>query len=138
MIDENNIRVRFDEGETGWAIQLKGHALVIINNVPLTNRYCLHDIVELLNADDPETGILGKVVYRKFERRTPVEYDEQWQFHRMCGVLQLLGASVEGMMPPNENHRGMLMAAHHDDIDPRLLAEGLGITQPDEVEEESA
>lgn len=127
-------RVRYDIGETGWALDL-GNGLVQIANLPMTDKLRYKDICT--TKDDDGWRCVDEVVHREYPNQTHLWYYKLSQFHTLKAMLSLVSATVEGGIAPRDDHPGFLTVNFHDGIDPVMLAEAIGIEQPKSEEEEA-
>lgn len=72
------IRIRFGEGETGWAYRLPGDRAVIMNT-PLEERLAFMDVVVCDSEDGRGRKQAGEVVWRAYACKTGVLYDPPTQ-----------------------------------------------------------
>ena len=130
-----SMKIRVGERESCWAERLSDN-LAKINNIPFSGKYNLHDIVEYTVEDG--IAIAGKIVNQRWECLTYLQYKEVWQFHRMNSVFRLLGCACEGMTGPHEGRPGYMMVSYDKPINPKKIAEGMGISQKKEKAEKNA
>lgn len=123
------IRVRYDHHETGWVVRL-GHDLARIENIPLTPRCNLGDIVRLEASDAEGLPWVGAVLHRRYTAKTILYYYGLQELQTLCGLLKLLGCETEGARHPEDLTPGALLVAHDRQIRPDLLAVAAGIPQP--------
>jgi hypothetical protein len=123
------IRVRYDHQETGWAIPV-GDGLAIIENIPVTHRCNLGDVVRLQLTDGLAPAWVDEVVYRRYAAKTILYYHELQELQLLCGLLKLLGCESEGALRPVDFTPGVLMVAHDASLRPELLAGAAGVPQP--------
>ncbi len=119
------IKIRYSDGETGWAIDLDDkHA--VISNTPLEPRLCLMDVVEKDPPSYEGTCLTaGKVVWRYYAKKTGVRYpapdgetaEANWLKIRVA--VREAGLGCEGIVA------GSCGVSHHDDTDlAAVLSEG--------------
>lgn len=123
-----SIQLRYSEGETGWADDL-GNGLARIKNVPMTDGLGIFDIVEIENVEN-SLPIINRVVNKHYERSIGIFYYQLKQFFVLKSVLGILNAFVGVIVAPTEDNPGIMMVNFNGDIDPILIAEGMGIPQP--------
>ena len=134
MVERQAIRVRYDRRETGWATPLQ-HNLAVIENIPLTERCNALDVVRL----EPELGDglpwVGEVVERRYNAKSLLHYHSQRDLELLRSLLQLLGCATESARRPTADGPGVLLVAHDASIRPALLAQAVGVSQPQEPAE---
>ena len=127
---EEHCRIRYADGETGWAIKLPD-GKYRINNVPLADDLNIDDIVECTPGDEFNLPKVIKIVKPAFKYKDGIYYQTVTQFHDFCKEARKVGAKVEGCVAPytrNGKHNdGILMVSHNDDFDPHAVATKLGI-----------
>lgn len=91
-----NIRVRYSEGESGWAKDVGG-GRVVIANTPIEERLHFMDVVEI-----DENKRCGAVVWRAYEHKVAIRYGQlasraqpyvTWR--RICEALSEVRLSAE-------------------------------------------
>lgn len=127
-------RIRFSEGETGWAFKLPDGTYQI-NNLPLSDGLNIDDIVECVEEDD-NLPIVTKVIKKGLAHKSAVSYQTVQQFHDFCKVARDRGAKTEGLVGPSPGKDGVVIVAHTKDFDPFQEARNLGITDPDKFHRE--
>lgn len=133
MSDERFIKVRFEEGETGWAEDLGG-GLARIANIPFSGDHNIDDIVKLEPAGEGWLRV-KEVVSRRYPVRETIWYEQMGQYYLMQSIMALLQGRVEGGITPTEDTKkkgarvrpGFMMVACTKHVDPVLLAEAVGI-----------
>jgi hypothetical protein len=125
---DNSMKIRIAERETCWAKRLSDN-LAQINNIPMDGKFNLHDIVEYEERDGQ--SVATKIVSQGYSNRSYLQYDEEWQFHRLNAIFKMLGCSIEGMIGPSKERgsKGYMTVAHDKSIKPLKIAEGMGISQ---------
>jgi len=124
-----NIKVRYlGDKETGWATYL-APGLARIANVPISDNINLYDLVEIDDSNKKDLPLVTRVLKTVYPGKCFLYYAEEWQFHRLRDVLTLVGAHVEGFGGPKEGNPGRIVVAYCEDIDPVMIAEGMGIKQ---------
>lgn len=121
---ENNLRVRYDAGETGWVTAL-GDGFYVINNQPLCDHLCFLDVVTLANGDTHDIHPLHhveRVVQRVLTHKTVIYYHKA-SWHKLRTALRAGGMYVEGWTA------GTCCVAHTEAASPRatLVASGLDV-----------
>jgi len=113
------IRVRFADGESGWAEDL-GDDTCKIANIPVSHGYNIDDVVECCKG--VEKAALGKVLKRGFECKTGIRYSEPHadNFVKLHHLIQEAGGKVEGLLP------GLALVAHNK-LDLQKLCDDVGI-----------
>lgn len=117
----SSVRVRFCEGETGWAEDV-GESKYRINNIPLADDLNIDDIVYCDKGSDGFLEILD-VVERKYLYKTLVRYKNVADFAAICDKMKAAGFKVEGMIGPNNGRRGLCLVAHDASVDFDCLKE---------------
>jgi len=132
--DERFIKVRFEEGETGWAEDLGG-GLARISNIPFSGDHNIDDIVKLEPAGDGWLRV-KEIVSRRYPVRETIWFDQTGQYYLMQSVMSLLQGRVEGGVSPtpadskkkgSQPRPGFMMVACTKHVNPVLLAEAVGI-----------
>jgi hypothetical protein len=123
MTDElKQVRVRFDEGETGWGREVEP-GRVLIDNIPISDRLNIDDLVEV---DPKETGFLNiiRVLERAFPGKTAIRYSEPYKetYGKLYKAWHDAGMKCEG---PFE---GLVIVAHQAGQDPVKVALDAGVT----------
>jgi len=137
------IKIRYTEGEYGWAERL-GKNIARINNQPILNpdELFVDDIVRLGNDPDgvEPYPVITEIVYSRHQCKTFVEYTEEAQLLPLNAMLTSLGCECRVLTEPDDKGPGLVVVGHPEWVDPEMLAEGIGISQsncePDGVEEE--
>lgn len=132
------MKVRFSEGEYGWAVRLSDD-LAMIKNIPYGGVANLHDIVRYREKED-DFPTITEILGGGFSHSTAIDYDTHTQFHQLNAIFKMLGCSVEGVYGCTSEgaeplEQGMLAVAHGAWVQPRLIAMGLGISQNLDEEE---
>lgn len=127
--DENSIRVRYDHQETGWAVPVEP-GLAVVENIPLTHRCNLGDLVRLEEPGPDGLPWVGPVLHRRFTGKTALYYHGPHELQLLVGLLKLLGCETEGVRRPIDFTPGVLLVAHDRHVRPDLLAGAAGIPQP--------
>ena len=93
-----HIRIRYDDGETGWAEYLGDHKAAIAN-VPMADGLSYEDIVSLKMGDD---GWLtwDRVLESKYDGKIAIKYDPPTQeaYSALRKHLDPLGYGIEGVV----------------------------------------
>jgi hypothetical protein len=127
--EQEPVRVRYDHEETGWATPI-GDGLAVIDNIPLTDRCNLRDIVSLEGADEDGLPWVGRVLYRRYRDKSALYYYGPREFQTLSSALRALGCEAEGARAPVDFTPGVLLVAHDLHVRPDLLAVAAGIPQP--------
>ncbi len=124
---ENWVRVIFDKDETGYGIEMepakKGTgALVLISNIPMTNKLNIGDLVEAVPSMRGNLLSVKKIVSRDYKNKTAVLYPEPHRINweKIIGPLHAAGCKAEGFMP------GLLMVAHNN-MDLKKICAQVGV-----------
>ncbi len=126
-MNEKMVRIRYGEGETGWAEKLTGGKFRIAN-VPLTDGLNIDDVVTCRKGDDLDS--VDKVVKSVLPRKAVIWYDKIPEFEIVTKVLTAMGCKCEGWCAPGPGKgRGMVSVAAPKLVDPKAVAEMLGIRQ---------
>ncbi|HEU4753423.1 MAG TPA: hypothetical protein VFU47_09985 [Armatimonadota bacterium] len=123
------IRVRYDHQETGWAIPLP-HSLASVENIPLTGRCNVGDIVRLEASGREDLPWVGEVLHRRYSAKTVLYYHGSHELQTLCSLLRVLGCETETARRPLDSAPGVLLVAHDPEIRPDILAGAAGIPQP--------
>jgi hypothetical protein len=108
------IKIVYEEGESGWAVDL-GDGQARISNLPIANNLNIDDVVSLKTVNGRRW--VDKVLSRTFFRKTSLEYDMPYKknYRAIWETLRTAGMKVEGLM------------AHQRDQDPVAVCEAAGI-----------
>jgi hypothetical protein len=129
------IKIRFGEGETGWALPIT-ESIAKIDNIPTVNGLNIGDIVELEYEGDG-LPVVGHVLYNQFSAKVAIYYQETHQFHTLTLLLRALNCQTEGWLGPKSDAPGIMIVAYHPErVDPVKLAEAVMIPQADDKKEE--
>jgi hypothetical protein len=129
---KKTITIRYGERECGWAEPLGGD-LARISNMPVMycDEFWQGDIVRI--GPDPEGRsvypVIKEVVETRYPSKTFLEYQDEDQLDLLRRVLAPLGAAIVVLREPDETCSGDLVIGHSEEIDPVLLAEGVGVEQ---------
>lgn len=124
------IKVRYADGEVGWATYL-GHDLVRIDNIPLVETLNYHDIALITYPEGcpPRVEI---VVASEFDHHETIWYDTVAQYLLLNAIFRIFECVVEGGVEPGDGTRGFMTVACPKNVLPRVLATAIGIIQPPE------
>lgn len=130
-----SVKVQVAEGEVCWAEPISGKLYRLINT-PFVGDYNLWDVVEVEEINDMMTAT--KLVLNVFPRKTVIEYDQNHQFPVLIHIFKLVNAQSEGCIgaDPDSGRRGIMVVAHGNEVDPRMIAEGLNIEQSTDLDKE--
>jgi hypothetical protein len=126
--DSNLIHVRYDQEETGWATRLPA-GLALIENIPLSDRCNLHDVVTLESPETDGLPWVGEIVHRRYAAKTILYYHGLEELRILCSLLSVLGCETEGARRLANDTPGVLLVAHDRLIRPDLLAAAAGVPQ---------
>jgi hypothetical protein len=119
------VRIRYGKQETGWAEKLKDGKYRIAN-VPLEDGLNIDDVVTCKKDDGMDA--VDKVVKCVLPRKAVIWYDKIPEFEIVTKVLKAMGCKCEGWCAPGKG-RGMVSVAAPELVDPKAVAEMLGIRQ---------
>ncbi len=125
------VKVRFGEGETGWAKRLVGHTAEI-KNIPLADNLNIKDVVTLNDAFYPPEVI--SIDKRKYPVKTFVQYQTADQYPMLKAMAKKFGAIVEGYFGPGDHGPGMAAIAALKESHVELILEELMLEQPEEFQ----
>ena len=128
------VKIFYDADETGPA-QLVGRRLARIVHAPILNLDLCKDAIVLLDAepsDDHLIPTIKEVLYNPYCCRSPVYFSSADEIIMLANILHLLSADVDVAYPPDGYKHGMAIVSHHHGLDPALLAESIGIDQPED------
>ena len=113
-------RLRYGEGETGWAKWL-GDGKARIANLPISGLLNIDDVVEVVEREDRLE--IARVVSSVFACRTTVAYPEPFErnYWTLRGALEALDCKVEGMV------EGLAVVAHQESVNPVAVLKKLGL-----------
>jgi hypothetical protein len=114
------VRIRFDDGETGWGMEVEP-GRVAIDNIPYTDRLNIDDLVEVTLGDGLPT--IKRVLKRQFEHKTAITYPAPYpeNFRKMGEAWHAAGMKCEGIF-------GGLALVAHKGGDPLKIAHEAGVT----------
>jgi hypothetical protein len=124
MRDQNEdlVKVRFAEDETGWACRLPDGTYRIAN-IPLTEHLNLDDVVSVRAADsDFGFPVVNQVLKKGMARKAAVSYRTADQFVAFAQEARDEGACVEGLFGPHGDQDGLALVAYPDSFDLKVLA----------------
>jgi hypothetical protein len=127
------IKVRYNADETGPA-ELISRRVARIIDAPLLGEVCRDTIVRLDRDPRTDEGVpeIQEVLYSPFCCQSWVQFREAGEAITLAHVLRALGADCHAALPPHDDEPGHLVVWHHDCLNPQLLAEAIGIPQPQE------
>lgn len=132
--EPKSCRIRFDKGETGWALKLPD-GTYRINNLPLNDGLNIDDIVEC-SAESNELPIVKRIITHGMPCKSAVSYQTTEQFYAFVKLVKDAGCKCVGLIGPcmqgqSGSKDGIVIVAHKSDFDPFEVARTLGITDPD-------
>lgn len=128
------VKIRFAKDETGWAEDM-GNGTYRIDNIPLTERLNIDDIVRCRLNDDGWL-VVRRRLKRRYPEKTTVRYERAEQYRLLQRKVQGAGARIEGMIGPGSGRRGFALVAHDYDFDPMEAAREVGIEDPEDHDDE--
>src|SRR5438309_11772900 len=72
------VKIRYARGETGWAEEM-GNGTYRIDNVPLTDRLNIDDLVRCRRNEAGELVVRGRVK-RRYPEKTAIRYEKEGQY----------------------------------------------------------
>ena len=126
------VKIRYARGETGWAEDL-GNGQYRIDNIPLTDRLNIDDLVRCRVNDDGEL-VVSRRLKRRYPEKTAVRYERAEQYRLLRQKVLAAGAKIEGMLGPQGGRPGIALVAHGSDFDPVAAAREVGIENPEAFE----
>jgi hypothetical protein len=131
--ETNVITVQYNEDETGPA-ELISRTVARVVSTPIFGDLCRGSIVQLDRDAGKHEGIpqIVEVLYCPYPRRTWLRYGQEAELITLVHILRALGADSEAVFPPKGDQPGLLVVSHPEFVDPVLLAEAIGIQQPQE------
>ena len=126
------VKIRYARGETGWAEDL-GDGQYRIDNIPLTDRLNIDDLVRCRVNDDGEL-VVSRRLQRRYPEKTAVRYERAEQYRLLRQKVLAAGAKIEGMLGPQGGRPGIALVAHGSDFDPVAAAREVGIENPEAFE----
>jgi hypothetical protein len=134
MMSQRRINIHYAEHETGPAERLSRKVARVVD-FPLLNDD-LHEgsIVRLDRNPDRDEGIprIAEIIASPYSCRSMLRFRDEAESWMLLLVLRLLGAAARVMWGPKDGKPGVMVVSHDDGLDPVLLAEAIGIPQPDE------
>lgn len=125
----DEIKIRYQVGETGWAEYL-GDLKAKILNISFDGNLDVNDIVSL--KWDGDWLAVDEVLEPSGRTTLTIRYDEISEVEQLVPKLEELGCSVEGGLTPSERGRGLLMVGAPSGVDPIQMARDMGIANPAE------
>jgi hypothetical protein len=104
------VKIRYARGETGWAEDL-GNGQYRIDNIPLTDRLNIDDLVRCRVNDDGEL-VVSRRLKRRYPEKTAVRYERAEQYRLLRQKVLAAGAKIEGMVGPQRGRPGIALVAH--------------------------
>lgn len=115
----------YDEGETGWALDI-GDSKAVIANVPLSERLRFKDIVAVTLSSDGRP-MAGEVLWRMYARTVMVRYPADTEevtreyYAKMHAACAKAGLALEGCVA------GLASASCYEDTELGALFDAAGI-----------
>jgi hypothetical protein len=127
------ITVYYNTDETGPA-ELISKTVARIIDTPLFGDLSRDSIVRLDREPGKDEGIprIREVLYSPYPRRTWLRYGQEAELITLMHILGALGAESQQILPPQGDKPGLLVVSHPEFVNPELLAEAIGIPQPQE------
>lgn len=125
----DEIKIRYQVGETGWAEYL-GDLKAKILNISFDGKFDVNDIVSL--KWDGDWLVIDEVLEPSGRTTLTIRYDQISEAEQLAPELTKLGCSVEGGLEPSERGRGLLMVGAPAGVDPVQMARDMGIANPAE------
>jgi hypothetical protein len=123
------VKIRFGEGETGWAEQLPGDRYRI-DNIPLEDDLNVDDVVRCRRNEQGELEV-SEVLERKYPRKVAVRYERVEQYRALRDKVREAGGQIEGMVGPRDGRPGFALVAHGHNFDALEAAREVGIENPE-------
>jgi hypothetical protein len=123
------VRIRYAKGETGWAEEM-GDGKYRIDNIPLTDRLNIDDLVRCRFNDDGEL-VVSRRLKRRYPEKTAIRYERAKQYRLLQQKVLKAGCKMEGMIGPERGKPGLAIVAHGYDFDPVEVAREVGIENPE-------
>ena len=123
--DPDFMKIRYGDGETGWAIKLAdGNAIIV--NTPLEPRLCYRDVVEVIGPCGDRWPRAGRVLWRYYAKKTGVIYpvgdsnaETLETYRKICDACTPHGLHVEG------HTAGICGVSHHKNTDLAAILAGI-------------
>jgi hypothetical protein len=125
MSEPKMVRIRFAEGETGWAEDL-GKGEYRICNIPLCGGLNIDDVVTVRPVRDDLPNV-AEVVRYGLKNKQGFRYAQVEHYRAFAARAHELGCKVEGMLGPRDGEPGMAQIAYPKDFDPEALAREVGV-----------
>jgi hypothetical protein len=119
------IRIRYAEGETGWARDL-GEGRYQIANVPLCGGLNIDDVVTTRLGDDGMLAV-SAIVERPMDHKRGFRYATEEGFRAIATLGHARGCKIEGMVGPRGDEPGLAQIAYPAEVDPEALAKEAGV-----------
>lgn len=119
------IKIRYDEGETGWAQDLGGGIARICNN-PLTPDIRNGDIVTTKMGDDG-WKTWNEIVERKYSQYAILRYKDTKYYYILSGACSVKGWSLEGGIAPRNDNEGFATIQYNGEGELEPFLERLGL-----------
>ena len=125
-------KIRYGKGETGWA-EDRGGGQYRIDNIPLTDRLNIGDLVRCRLNDEGELAV-SRRLKRRSPEKTAVRYERAEQYRLLRRKVLAAGGKIEGMLGPQGDRPGIAPVAHGSDLDPVAAAREVGVENPEAFE----
>lgn len=125
-----NIKIQYSDDEYGWAEPLGGR-LARIDNNPLTDQISKNDIVRISPAGKSGYPKIVEIVFQRHPCRTDVYYANDDQLYVLLAHLKLTDSECFVLAGPKDGRPGIIVVAHHEYVDPELLAKAIGLKLPE-------
>jgi hypothetical protein len=125
------IRIQYAENETGSAELLEGR-LARITECPLfTETLFRNSIVRLTHRPDEFNTIpaVVEVIWTPFPKRGDLFYRDKAEFMVLRGLFAQLHAECLVVVECQPDRVGLLAVGHHEGLNPRAVAEAIGMPQ---------
>jgi hypothetical protein len=125
------VKIRYADNEMGWAEHLRG-SQYRIDNVPLTNRLNIDDVVRCRLNDHGEL-VVSRRLKRRYPEKTVVCYERVGQYRLLRQKVLAAEGKIEGLVGPECGTPAIALVAHDDDFDPLAAAREVGIEDPEGI-----
>jgi len=124
------IKLHYHPGETGYATQI-GEQLAIIDNVPFDRGPGDPNYMDIVQFD-PATGDVKTIIHNRYPAHAIIRYPKETDFPLLVRVFVAAGCAPEGGAGPEGDLPGFMVVAAPKGVDPKMIAQGLGIDQHEE------
>ena len=138
--DVKHVRMRYAEGETGWAIDLGGGRYKIAN-VPMCDGLHFGDIVKFRKGVDIFDGDF-RILEKGLDQKLAFRYTEKETFHAVsdrCDLDEFKDdVCLEGVVGPEKSYssRGLALLGYNASVDVEALFKGISGVEFD-IEEDA-